>query len=1202
MITFEQFGKIVNSFEFSISGYQDIDDYFVRFLDEMSRKRVLFDSENIVFFSFAYSELLNVEQWKLKDTSKNFVFLPFRDIKGECVKINEYYAFKDYLKDIKTSSKEALGEEEYNLISSSKSSQLSAIIFKEPISYRVRVSDLNSIEVSYCTKKRLLTVLVPITYLVRDSERLKKMIESEADTNLKFPLVLNRRIFAYEETDGTYSCFNDFDECALSDYITELTDKLISLNTEYDIFEAFENLYIQKCHVEGFVKLLFTHSYLSYLFDCWIESTPSIVNIDRLHGNKKHSLGIVIWGYDEIETEWRHVFELISNRICSNFAVHYLIPLFTERIKNETIKSAKAAIMSRNMSHNLGSHVMAYIKQQLASVSDIVRTHVLDDLCTLPDLKQLQLYTESVEMPFLVGLSRFLNYLQERQDYIATISTDYIPALSTISFKDFIYDELKPDLRYERHHEVSDPKGRKPKNLLLDYIAYSEGYKDSKAIELCFGDFFGKNPAGVNKVRQQKSFADLRKLEVALPGGIIGRQALFSIIENIIRNAAKHSYPNKNHTLKISIDELVLNEGEERKQLEGFCYAFKTVRNSVPELCYLEDNKIELKRITDSHLHYHFITITNCLENDLEQVQKVQRSVYTPYINDVDGKMNSDCKGIKEIRLSAAWIRGFQLDIDIKDEPDAIYVRAVDPLTLQPTKKIQKVAVQYLIFVPKPRRVAIITDKIIKSMKGLEHLNNKGCMIFPSKASVGLYNDYEIIVIDTEIVKHIHERFLTARVLKMRSEEIEKMINETDEESIERNISDLHKALFNLKFPEKMDTKVVIFDGKVSDESWVNHKELDKKFIYYGTPSSNESDFSHNVVYSTHYEGLEKEKSRGDKGCDEKCIRMAASIEGISGNNSTDRLVRKNQKNEEWFYRHLLAGLTRIVIFDERMFDYVAPTTKRIELLKDVSDFLDGVSEDAYRVVFKLMDYVSSRSGGLYRGKEARDIQKLIYRYRETKGKEDLAHLQTIVSEINNSILDSFDTTLLKKYFEKRIHFFNFQFNSYKREVQIWGYTAPIKYASASYTSVDKINILGRIYMENNDYKLEFFHNEKSSPYNVFDFILIHQGLLDKIYNMFEIGDSDVVEKHKITRLLFNHFARLENLDKVVPYVDERGAQGDYLPQFIIHSGRSKPEYKDMPQQQPFIPFAAMENAVKDCKYTLSELLYSNHYEPKNKK
>ncbi len=52
-----------------------------------------------------------------------------------------------------------------------------------------------------------------------------------------------------------------------------------------------------------------------------------------------------------------------------------------------------------------------------------------------------------------------------------------------------------------------------------------------------------------------------------------------------------------------------------------------------------------------------------------------------------------------------------------------------------------------------------------------------------------------------------------------------------------------------------------------------------------------------------------------------------------------------------------------------------------------------------------------------------------------------------------------------------------------------------------------------------------------------------------------------------------------------------------FLPQMIIHSGRSKPNSTDMPQELPFVQFAAIDHAVRDCKYTLSELLYSAHYE-----
>ena len=118
---------------------------------------------------------------------------------------------------------------------------------------------------------------------------------------------------------------------------------------------------------------------------------------------------------------------------------------FFEKIGKESIRAAKAAIMSRNMSHNLGSHVMAYLKQDLADVQDILRSEVLRNLEFNSGDHQ------NLELPFLVGLGRFISYLQERQDFIATVCTDYIPYSSPVNFKDSIYDELNPDYRSIRH-------------------------------------------------------------------------------------------------------------------------------------------------------------------------------------------------------------------------------------------------------------------------------------------------------------------------------------------------------------------------------------------------------------------------------------------------------------------------------------------------------------------------------------------------------------------------------------------------------------------------------------------------------------------------------------------------------------------------------------------------------------------------------
>lgn len=105
----------------------------------------------------------------------------------------------------------------------------------------------------------------------------------------------------------------------------------------------------------------------------------------------------------------------------------------------------------------------------------------------------------------------------------------------------------------------------------------------------------------------------------------------------------------------------------------------------------------------------------------------------------------------------------------------------------------------------------------------------------------------------------------------------------------------------------------------------------------------------------------------------------------------------------------------------------------------------------------------------------------------------------------------------------------------------------------------------------------------------MFDYISIHQGILDKIYGAFGIKENDAA-KLEVTKAIHSCFSKHDTPDDAK----------DFLPRFIIHSGRSKPNEKDMPQHQPFVQFAAIDHAVKDCKYTLVELLATAHYESNN--
>lgn len=158
-------------------------------------------------------------------------------------------------------------------------------------------------------------------------------------------------------------------------------------------------------------------------------------------------------------------------------------------------KSAIAAIMSRNMSHNLGSHVLSY-----ASVN--------------------------LNHPFDIQV--LLEYMQERMDFIAQITSE------------------PPQWSMPMHFVGQLMRNFYKQRILLNYIVESEGLKakeykldksDKNRLQIIVLDKYGNEI--VPNEDKENTFTDPL---VAMPGGITGAHAFYTILENVIRNSAKHSY------------------------------------------------------------------------------------------------------------------------------------------------------------------------------------------------------------------------------------------------------------------------------------------------------------------------------------------------------------------------------------------------------------------------------------------------------------------------------------------------------------------------------------------------------------------------------------------------------------------------------------------------------------------------------------
>lgn len=928
-----------------------------------------------------------------------------------------------------------------------------------------------------------------------------------------------------------------------------------------------------------------------------------------------------------------------------------------ERAREEAMKSAKAAIMSRNMSHNIGSHVMSYLKQHLGSVKDIVADGILSDLINGENelAKKLENTTENTTLPFLMGLGHFISYIQERQDFIATIATDYIPYFGNVNFKDTIYDDLNPDKRAERHTERTNGK---TDNILLGNIARSEGLgrnnqSTSKRsgqladIILNFQDsdnnVFDGNPVVnkdnpiVGRENAEKALKKMRKWEVSVPGGVIGRQAVFSIVENLIRNTAKHGNWRDHGRLELTFNyytkDSLTKEFCDLKEREATILRKNTDENGNLKLS--NEDKVKLAEIrkgleqwnedaapTDKpHLwggdrkkhnslmevlwyfycqsqdadDLYFVTITDNVNISEDAVDKLRKAVTDPYI-DNESRMIEGNKGIKEIRISAAWLRGAKNEEEYYNSG----ARLIDPQTW---KKAPLVYVrqhcgclQYIICLQKPRKLAVVSRRPFSegSEKAFKKLN---CRYYTPEAYKAEKNkSFDFILFDDSNKAEKEEYSYDAlkpisssRFWKL--SDIEELAKKDDKEEPE-----LFKKLQNVTEESLNDILLLLFKElshyEAEDSIWIDDKtaaaNVDRdtngttpKYIKsnYITVQDGISKGVHKYIYRTHHDS-EKEYSNYIDAVNDGTIEGNIFVEGISGNNSTDRLVRNEKLDDIWFYKHLHAMKEQVAVFDERLFTKIFGIEE--SHLKDEGTFkIDDSNRDLYReryyeeIINSNDEQYSSFVDNNTQEEQDRILLEIFRNETSPTTSKDNVDAQNGIKPIVYKQKGVYVFTLIQDPNPDKQNVFNLYGLSKESSITK---AICIKIASLSWSQTDGLRFDGKIRCQED--QVDGYVNN----YKQFDRISIHQGLLDKLYEMFGIKDKPQ-DKERLTRQFHQAFSNSKNENK------------NFLPGFCIHSGRSKPSQIDMPQKLPFIQYASIENAVLDCKYSLVELLDFARYE-----
>ena len=572
----------------------------------------------------------------------------------------------------------------------------------------------------------------------------------------------------------------------------------------------------------------------------------------------------------------------------------------------EAIRSAIAAIMSRNMSHNLGSHYLYYTKAHLESLA----THIGSEIS--PDIR---------------GVAKVLGYMQARMDYLATIiSNDKYP-YGPVNFKSQIYDELTIDDFSKRHFEKGEVNGMERSynritNFLLTNLILSEDFtrpqilNDSRKVtvdllklQVKFQDRIGSDYKLFTGTNLDKTKLLIRKkgditmqdeaeiknifstLNVALPGGTMSCHAFFNVIENFIRNSAKYSRDDfelydvsggkkfKNLTITIAIrpNEEKTNDGD---------YKFVDV--------IVYDNKKNATFFRQSERGKVDTNEKTLYESMLERLSTIR-------VLDDENAVEKENKGLKEMIFSAAWMKAYSYENN-KTYADTIAdIQNAESGKLK-LEKIKQHCFELVAVLEDQNTISIESDSNVRD-KWLDKPANLGLLI-----KLPIFRKKEIIdeTLDRKaIIQHSLEVFSDMVEISSESDIISKFYTRVYVNNTGKIVSplDAYKSILQSKFPG-FDKYVLMFGGKKDKDIEVSD--------------------SHIIMFAQHMKDHVADNNETLE--DQSKFAYADSVSGGNYTKTMNELFdagldnNSNPEDSEYFRLQIKeSALTRITLIDERL-------------------------------------------------------------------------------------------------------------------------------------------------------------------------------------------------------------------------------------------------------------------------------------------
>lgn len=439
-------------------------------------------------------------------------------------------------------------------------------------------------------------------------------------------------------------------------------------------------------------------------------------------------------------------------------------------LKQYATRAAISQIMARNMSHNIGSHVLSRMVTEKSIKDEIINCKLYDKSPTDSDesyyrfqYKPLNILNNN-NLNSTELIAYFNSYLKSRMDFLGDIATN-IPIMENAKL--FFAEILS---------------GFDKNRILLDRISGIENFE----FEIVARDCRECTQSGVNKYRcenklhfqcncnNMKLLNDAsHDITVSIPNDILGQHAFYVILENIIRNSAKHG---NSDSKKLSLFIDFYENDLDKTLYELIIYDSNTISNE-----YIDKNKWHpdvlelLKENIDNKLTIidHLITLQNI---------RLNKSI----IDEKSNSLRQEGWGLIEMDASAAYLRKIeQQDIDSSEyeidcslnEASKLSYNTIDNNSLNILKAINiNGKLGYRMFLMKPKELLIIiSDTELGKFKDkgninsiLQKLNNLGIrVLFTGKfenlhtiESIFIYDKFEIYSYPIMIFSGIYSDFV----------------------------------------------------------------------------------------------------------------------------------------------------------------------------------------------------------------------------------------------------------------------------------------------------------------------------------------------------------------------------------------------------------------------------------------------------------